>query len=148
MSRRVMRGFSPAALREAREAANISQADLARLAGVGRATLYHWEAGKATPQVDVLVKVVARLGISIADIVRVPVDERFPGDLRVLRGMTQPQLGKAAGVSTAMVGAIERGEVDPTDAVAQAIARELGVTTAELAAAHARAKARPPGTSA
>ncbi|MDV7136881.1 helix-turn-helix transcriptional regulator [Williamsia muralis] len=146
VSRRVLRGFSPSALTEARTRAGLTQGELARIAGVGRTTLYQWEMGVRSPQVDVLASVARALDISLSELVSVPVDERFPGDWRVLRGLTQPQLGVAAGISTTMVGAIERGEAELSEQTARALADALSVNETELRAAYRRARNRPTGT--
>lgn len=146
VSRRVMRGFDPSRLTTAREQAGMSRGDLARIADLSEATLGRWEAGVRSPQIDVLARVARALDISIADLVVVPTEDRFPGDWRILRGLTQPQLGAQAGVSTTMVGAVERGEVRLADTTADKLAEVLGITPDELRAAYERARRRPPGT--
>ena len=77
--------------------------------------------------------------------VDVPMDDRFPGDWRVLRGLTQPQLGKIAGVSTSAIGRIERGEGGLSASTRDSIASALGISPEELAAAFVRARTRPGG---
>lgn len=57
--------FSPDLLREAREAAGLSQAKAARAADVARATIQNAESGKFTPQVDVLARMAGAYGIEI-----------------------------------------------------------------------------------
>lgn len=146
VSRRVMRGFTGERLKALRQEVGISQSDLARLADIGRTTLYQWETGMASPQVDVLARVAAALGVAISDLVVVADEEAYLGDLRIRCGLTQPQLGKAAGVSTSMVGYIERGEVTLTDATAEILARVLDVSVPMVRAAHTRARRRPPGS--
>ncbi|MGV9865120.1 helix-turn-helix domain-containing protein [Rhodococcus koreensis] len=141
-----MRGFSPLALETARKAATLTRSDLARVAGVGIATVRRWETGESSPQVDALARVAKALKVSIGDVVRIDPDQRFPGDWRVLRGLTQPQLGALAGVSTAVVGSVERAEVALTDANAIRLARALQISVEDLRAAHERARLRPPGT--
>ena len=146
VSRRVMRGFSPDRLSQIRRERNFSLSDLARLANNGRSTLHHWETGHATPQVDLLARAADTLGVSIGDLVHIPEHERFPGDLRILRGLTQPQLGREAKVPTATVGAIERGEAALTDEYAQRLAAALDVSIDVYRAAYERSRRRPPGT--
>lgn len=146
VSRRVMRGFIPERLREAREIAGFSQGDLARIADVGRTTIYQWENGMATPQIDILARVVRTLDIAMTQVVVIPDDQLFPGDLRVRSGLTQPQLGKAAGLSTTLISAIEHGEVQLAPATADALAQALNVSTDTLVAAHARVRQRPAGS--
>ncbi len=140
-------GFSPGRLNQLRVDRNFSLSDLARLANIGRSTLHHWETGHATPQVDLLARAADTLGVSIGDLVHIPEHERFPGDLRILRGgLTQPQLGREAEVPTATVGAIERGEVALTEEYAQRLAAALDVPIEMYRAAYERSRRRPPGT--
>ncbi|MBY6382579.1 MULTISPECIES: helix-turn-helix domain-containing protein [Rhodococcus] len=146
VSRRVLRGFDPTRLIQARKDKGMSRADMARLAGLNGATVQRWESGSRSPQVDTLSLVAKALQMSISDFVDVPEGERFPGDWRVLRGLTQPQLGKLAGISTSEVGRIERGEVPLTDASAKALSRQLEISIEELRASHERARNRPAGT--
>jgi transcriptional regulator with XRE-family HTH domain len=146
VSRRVIRGFSPAALSQARQRAGLSRQDLARLARTGRATIDNWESGRATPQIDVLVRVATVLGLAVDKLVHIPSHQRFPGDWRVLRGFTQPQLAVATGLSTTTIGAIERGEVALTDTNAAAISAALDMTSRTYRQAYERARTRPAGT--
>lgn len=146
VSRRVMRGFNPGELASARRKLRISRAELARRAGIGGTTIGRWESDHASPQVDLLARVVEALGIEISDVVQVPADDRFPGDWRVLKGLTQPQLGAAAGTSTQMVGSVERGEIALSDTMARKLSAALGISDAELRASYERARTRPPGT--
>lgn len=145
MSRRIMRGFSPDALRQARLDAGYSQAEIARVAKVGVGTVRRWEQGESSPQVDLLARVVEILGVTIADVVKVPVDERFPGDWRVLLGLTQPQLGAKAGITTQIVSCVERGVISLSDNVAEKLSAALEISEAELRAAHERVRNRPLG---
>ena len=140
-----MRGFNPARLRQVRKERGYSQGELARAAEIGTTTLYHWEAESKSPQVDLLARVAAALDVSIEEFVEVPVADRYPGDWRVLRGMTQPQLGRAAGLSTPMVGGIERGEVSLSDDAAARLAEALKISPNDLREAYERARRRPLG---
>ncbi|SFA45316.1 transcriptional regulator, XRE family [Rhodococcoides kroppenstedtii] len=150
MSRRVLRGFDPSRLREsrlaARSGAGLTIAETARAAGVSAATIYQWESGIRTPQVDVLAAVTAVLDIRIEDVVNVPLDERFPSDLRVLRGLTQPQLGQMAELPTAVVGRIERADIPLTDDKLEVLSKLVGVEQPVYRAAYERARRRPAGT--
>ena len=78
--------------------------------------------------------------------VTVPADERYPGDLRVLKGLTQPQLAAAARIATTTLRAIERADIKLTDTNALTLAKLLGIPTDEYRAAYQRARERPPGT--
>lgn len=145
MSRRVMRGFSAEALRQARRDAGFSQTEAARVARVGADTIRRWEQGESSPQVDLLAKVVEALGVEIADVVHVPEGERYPGDWRVLRGLTQPQLGAKAGVATQIVSSVERGVISLSDNAAAKLSAALEIPESELRSSYERARNRPAG---
>ena len=72
MTRRVLRGFNPQAFAEARRRNGISVSDLARLADVTPATIFNWEGGKGTPQVDLLARVMRILDTAIEQVVTHP----------------------------------------------------------------------------
>ncbi|MFC9838887.1 helix-turn-helix domain-containing protein [Rhodococcus sp. NPDC127530] len=140
-----MRGFSPVSLREARRTAGISQMEAARVARIGADTIRRWEQGETSPQVDLLAKVVEALGVEIADVVHIPADERYPGDWRVLLGLTQPQLGAKAGVATQIVSSVERGVISLSGNVAAKLSDALGITESELRASYERVRTRAAG---
>ncbi|MBF6215688.1 helix-turn-helix transcriptional regulator [Nocardia puris] len=148
VTRRVTRGFSPEALRHARETHPTlhRRGELARVARIGISTLGQWESGLKSPQVDKLRDVVEALGIRMDAVVRIPPGERYLSDWRVLKGMTQPQLGAAAGLSTSTVHRLENGEVALTESSAEALQRGLGIPLEEVIAAYERVRNRPPGT--
>ena len=146
MSRRVMRGFDPARLEQLRKDSRLSRPELARAAGIGHATLYQWETGATSPQVDLLKRVTDVLGVQISEVVVVPEDERLPGDWRVLAGLLQPQLGKLAKLSTTTVAQVERGQAALTDETARKVSAALGISESVYRAAYERARSRPPGT--
>lgn len=145
VSRRVTRGFDPDALVKLRTARSISRADLARLTDVGESTLHHWEHGTRSPQIDLLARVVAALGGSVADVVYVADDVTFPGDLRIRSGLTQPELGLRSGVGTSAITRIERGQVALTPEAAQKLCDVLDVPVETYRAAYERARSRPAG---
>lgn len=148
VSRRIMRGFRPDALAELRRQRGLSQGELARLAGVAPGTVNRWESGLATPQVDLLARVANILEIQIEEVVQIPRDERYPGDWRVIRGMTQPVAASKAGIATQVLGSMERGEISLSDNVAERVSRVLGISVEELREAYLRVRNRPAGTSA
>ncbi|WP_099020913.1 helix-turn-helix domain-containing protein [Mycolicibacterium palauense] len=148
MTRKVMRGFDRAKLTQARIAKNLSVADLARLTGISVSALHKWEAGQATPQIDFLVRIMATLKTPIDQVVTIDPADRYPGDWRVIRGLTQPQLAAAARIATSTLRGIERGEKGLSDANAETLAQILGISTAEYRQAYEHARQRPPGTTA
>lgn len=143
VSRRVLRGFDPKRFNALRKSRTVMM-ELARLSGVNSSTIYAWEAGTFTPQVDKLAAVMKVLGAPIEDVVRVPRNERYPGDWRVLCGVTQPQLAAKAGIATTTLKKIERGEVNLSNENAAILSRLLNTSTEEYMAAWRRARDRPP----
>lgn len=147
MTRRVLRGFNAQAFAEARKHRGISVSDLARLADVSQATVFNWEGGKGTPQVDLLARVMRILEVPIERVVTIAPDERYPGDWRVIKGLTQPELAAAAKIATTTLRGIERADAALTDANASALANLLDISVDEYRAAYQRARQRPAGTS-
>jgi len=148
MTRRVMRGFDRRRFTAAREDRGLSVSDLSRLADVGQSTLHSWAAGRGTPQVDLLARVMDVLGAPIEAVVDIRPEDRFPGDWRVIRGLTQPQLAAAAAIATTTLRGIERADIGLTDINADKLAAALDITAAEYRAAYQRARQRPAGTTA
>jgi transcriptional regulator with XRE-family HTH domain len=145
MTRRVLRGFNPQAFAEARSRNGFTVADLARLADVGQSTIHAWEGGRGTPQIDLLARVMRILNTAIERVVTIPPAERYPGDWRVVRGLTQPELAAAAKIATTSLRGIERADVGLTDKNAANLAEHLGISVEEYRAAYQRARRRPPG---
>ncbi|WP_439956623.1 helix-turn-helix domain-containing protein [Mycobacterium avium] len=56
-----------------------------------------------------------------------PAQDRYPGDWRVLAGLTQPQLAAAAGIGTTTLREIESAITALTDANATTLAGLLGI---------------------
>lgn len=145
VSRRASRGFDRKRFTELRKKRGISRSTLARLAGLSVSTINRWESGSRGPQVNTLKAVADVMGLTMSDLIDVPRDERFPGDWRVLAGLTQPQLGKIAGLETNQISAIERGEIELTEELAGKLAPALGIDAAELRACYERSRTRPEG---
>lgn len=147
MSRRVLRGFDADTFATLRRERGFSVSDLARLSGTSLSTIHHWESGRRTPQIDILATVMTVLAAPIDAVVRIEEEQRFPGDWRVMKGLTQPQLAAQAQLSTATVQRIERGEHPLSDANAHTLSRLLGISPQTYRDAYHRARQRPPGTS-
>ena len=146
MTRRVLHGFDRHAFSALRQSRGLSVSDLARLSGAALPTIHHWEAGTRTPQVDILAAVMAVLKAPIDTVVLIAADQRYPGDWRVMSGLTQPQLAANAKIATAILQRIERGEYPLSDKNAEALASTLGITADEYRAAYQRARQRPAGS--
>lgn len=145
MTRRVLRGFSPQAFGDVRTRQHVSVSDLARLSGVAFSTIHHWEAGRRTPQIDVLAKIMEVLKTPIDAVVLISPEDRYPSDWRVMHGITQPQLAAQARLSTVIVQRIEKGEYPLSDRNAETLAGLLGISVEEYRAAYLRARTRPAG---
>ncbi|TDL02899.1 helix-turn-helix domain-containing protein [Mycobacterium paragordonae] len=148
MTRRVLRGFTPRAFLETRQRRGLSQADLARLADLGLSTIKAWESGRRSPQVDLLKRAMDILETPIDEVVLIAPADRYPGDWRVIQGMTQPQLAAAAKIATSTLREIESAELALTDANASTLAHLLGIPTDTYRTSYRRARTRPAGTSA
>ncbi|MBS2993395.1 helix-turn-helix transcriptional regulator, partial [Rhodococcus erythropolis] len=72
--------------------------------------------------------------------------ETFLGDLRTLRLITQSQLAERIGLSQTMMGALERGEINLSEDVAEMLAAELDYSLSDIRSAFNRARKRPPHT--
>ncbi|MBF6253905.1 helix-turn-helix transcriptional regulator [Nocardia farcinica] len=149
MTRRITRGFDPVALKRAREEHPNEdlrrRAEVARLAGVGVATIQQWEAGKKSPQVNLLFRVAAVLGVPMEQLVPIPREQRYLRDWRVLRGMLESDLAARTGISGSSIGRLEEGSAALTDENANRLAEALGITATEVRAAYDRARNRAVG---
>ena len=107
----------------------------------------HGKQAEARPQVDLLARVMRILEAPIEQVVTIPASERYPGDWRVIKGLTQPELAAAAKIATTSLRGIERADIGLTDVNAVNLACLLGITVEEYRAAYRRARQRPAGTS-
>ena len=83
----------------------------------------------------------------IEQVVTIPAGERYPGDWRVIKGLTQPELAAAAKIATTTLRGIERADIGLTDANAEKLAKHCsGISVEEYRAAYQRARQRPAGT--
>jgi transcriptional regulator with XRE-family HTH domain len=148
VGRRSVRGFQPNVLRDRRLERGFTQAELARILGLTPGAVKAWEAGRGTPKIETLVKLVdpSVLDIDISALVSVPKGETFLGDLRTLRLITQSQLAERIGLSQTMMGALERGEINLSEDVAEMLAAELDYSLSDIRSAFNRARSRPPHT--
>lgn len=145
MTRR-LRGFNAQAFSEARQRQGLSVSDLSRMAGVSDAAIWKWEAGTSTPLVDLLARVMRILDAPIEQVITIPADERYPGDWRAIKGISQPELAAAAKIPTTTLKGIERGDRNLSDANADKLAALLDITVEQYRAAYQRARQRPAGS--
>ncbi|WP_225730979.1 MULTISPECIES: helix-turn-helix transcriptional regulator [unclassified Nocardia] len=121
VSRRVLRGFLPDKLADAIDAAGLNNYTLARLSDVSRQTLTNWLSGRATPSIDLLRRVLEVLQqrhrdrglapVTIGDLYTYDRDNPMLSDLRIMALLTQPELGRKAGLPTTVVRELEIGTV-------------------------------------
>lgn len=140
-----MRGFQLDRFTELRRAAGMTMTDLARFAEVSPSTISSWERKGGAPDITRLVRVAGVLGVELTELVDVHPDDRMVSDWRIRKGLSQIELARAAGLSTAVVAYFERAEVKWNLGHAEKIAAVLDVTVAELQAAWQRARVRPAG---
>ncbi|MBF6137747.1 helix-turn-helix transcriptional regulator [Nocardia otitidiscaviarum] len=149
MTRRVTRGFDPAALKHAREANPNPdlrrRAEVARKAEIGIATLQQWEGGQKSPTVNLLARVAQVLGVPMEQLVPIPREQRFLRDWRVLRGWLESELAARTGISGSSIGRLEEGSAALTEENAGRLAEALGITVAEVRASYERARNRDIG---
>lgn len=141
--RRELRGFDPGRLAVARKAARLSKSELARLSGVSVSAYHQWESGRSSPSVDALARCAAQLDLEMTDLVVIAVDATYLGDLRVFRGLLQADLGRKLGISTQLVGSLERGQSTLSPDMAQRWSDALNFPLAVVAAAYDRSRTRP-----
>ncbi|GAB4590218.1 helix-turn-helix transcriptional regulator [Nocardia sp. IFM 10818] len=144
MTRRKLRGFTPARLAAAIETSGMRRDEIARLADVTTQTLTNWLTGTSTPAVDKLAAVVGVLGLSMRDVLDIDPTRASLADLRVLAGLTQGQLATATGLGEETVGQLERGNARLLDRHAGPLATALAVSVLRVRAAHDIARNRPP----
>lgn len=136
-----VRGFSPAALRAARAAADLRTDELAHLLGVTRQAVGNWENGTAKPGPPTLVELATALRVQPGDLVPIREADLQIGDLRALAGLTQVQAARATGIAVGALAEIERGLKAVDAARAKALATAYGVPVERLAAVWQRAHA-------
>ena len=126
----------PEALRRAREAAGVSQAQLARVFGLaGGEVVYNWERGHHAPRESLLVELASALGVELITIFRAgPTDLRR---LRVLAGLSVDEAAEAVGVSDVTYRRWERGLTvrGPNRAAVQVLAGRFGVSVSAVESA-------------
>lgn len=145
VSRRILQGFDPDALKRRRNELGMTRGDLARAADISVTAVADWENGRRTPQVDSLAHVASALKCEISAFVHMGPGARSLADLRILAGLTQPQLGKITGISTTVISSLERAESGLSEERAEVLARVLGVDVEAIETGYAKARNRAPG---
>ena len=134
MPRSGVRGFSPAALREARAAAGLRTDELARLLGVSHPAVTMWESGKSKPTPAMLLALSNTLGVRTAYLAPIREADLRIGDLRAHAGLTQVEVAKGVGVGPTVIGNLERGLRPVSEDHVVTLAALYGVTEARVRA--------------
>ena len=146
MSRKVIRGFDPQALADLRRSRGFSPGELGRVAGVSENAIRYWESSSSSPQIDKLVAVLRVLEAPVAAVVAIDRSDALLSDLRILAGLTQPELAAAAGIPTSTLAALERGHRPLSENATGALAAALAVPSEDVRAAYERTRTQPPRT--
>lgn len=131
--------FDGVALRDAREAAGLTQAELGRRIGVaGGDRVSRWELGRSTPQAKPLRALASVLDVAVTDLLRPP--PAAGADLRRLRreaAMSAEELAIRINVTLPTLKRWESTGLNrsPTRTTIEAIAKALDVTAADVIAA-------------
>ena len=86
---------------------------------------------------------VAALGLAMRDVIDVQDGEELLSDLRVLKGMTQPELAAEAGLATSTLAGLEQGHLRLRNIHIQGLSRALDLPEDVVASAYARTRSRP-----
>ena len=130
-------------LKELRKSKNLTQKQLAAAIGASERGIQQYELGERKPTYDMLV--------TLANFFDVPMDELVgrdePGNrslhagklvarnlrrMRVELNLTQEQLAFQAGLTTAFISRLERGNANPTIGSLETISNALGIALADL----------------
>jgi len=125
--------WRPGALREARKAAGLTQAEVAAELGVTREAVGRWEAGTA-PRLERIREIASVLGLDdVVDLVERAGEEWVSlAALRVQAGLSQRRLAERAGLPRSSIQAVERGAFHPSEAMVAAYAEVCGVPVATV----------------
>ena len=129
------RRFSPELLRDARQAAGYSQAELARLTAVSTASVKAWESGRRAPKPGTQRRVADALGVGFGDL-EVADDAEDLRRLRQSLGLTRAEAAARLGIEPFTLQRVEEGLELPPDP--RLMARVYRVSRMELAAAARR----------
>lgn len=127
----------PASLRAARISAGLTQHQLARRIGVaGGERVSRWERGASVPRPEILLRIAKACGVGAVSLLVPVAGDHDLRRLRLLAGVSAPEVAQVAHVSLATYVRWEAGETDrlPTDATLAALGSVLGVTSAQVAA--------------
>lgn len=132
--------FDPVRLRQLREAAQLSQAELGAAIGTDDTTIAKYETGVRIPNAQRAVRLAGAVNATPEDLLGQPVTL---AQLRITKGLLQRDAASAAGLVRTRYSMLERGEVATLQPdIAERLAAVLGVTVDEIRTAHAQSRAR------
>ena len=128
--------FDADRLRAAREAARLSQAELAARVGADPAIISLWETREVAPTVRNLSRLATALGLKVSDLY-IPdgTAEGTLAGLRVAAGLSQLELAERLGVSQTTISRWERAKAAPDWSEITAYSKTLRVKRTDVAAA-------------
>lgn len=127
---RGVRGFSSAALRNARLTEGLSPAQLAQEVGVSPMTISRWESGQSLPTAHNLSAIAQVLGRHPADFVHAAAGIRLR---RNLAGLTLRKASAASGLAHTTISHLEHGHtVRAAEATIAALAQAYGCTPEDI----------------
>ena len=127
------RRFSHYALRDARERAGWTRAQLGEQVGVSAATVKAWETCARAPKASTQLRLAKVLGMGFEDLEQPgPADADDLRRLRETLGWTREEAARRLGIQASTLARVEAGVELPPDP--RRMAREYGLTAAELAA--------------
>jgi transcriptional regulator with XRE-family HTH domain len=130
--------FDPAALRARRKALGMSLDALAELVATNRQALVAYEQGRRRPGITVLVALAQALGLDPLDLTTATVETATLAELRARVGLTKTELAQRLGLARSTWDLIERGTRTLQPGVGDQVAELLGVSRADVDAAHHR----------
>lgn len=137
--RKAVDNFDARALRQARERAGLTQAEMAKRLKMARTNYIRFEAGHASPIAATLVAMAKALGVNPQDLTTTAPNEVTLRDLRNFAGLTPQQVAERLGYRAARTYRdIENGHKTLAPDLATPLARVFKVPKAELLAAWER----------
>jgi transcriptional regulator with XRE-family HTH domain len=143
-------GTTVARAREWREKRGLSQAGVARAAGLTQASVSNYETGKRDPTLMSALRIASALDVALGDLIepipggqpKEPVREDTHGDARlvgrgarqwrVARGLSQSRVARAAGLSQPALSTYEAGKRELRLTSASRLANVLGISLHDL----------------
>ena len=130
-----------ARIKEAREAAGLTQAQLAKIVGTTSQNISQYERGLRKPKIEMMKKLADALECPVDTFTTDDLSEEIPSpeliskkihDCRTAAGLTQQELAEKIGLDGATIGKYERGILRPKSETIKKIADVLGIGFLDL----------------